>query len=107
MKKKSLYRKSLLLMGSCMLIALYSGCNGYGDNVLSHKAGEPPLGDRFFAPEDSVPAMTRAMNVQAASGARADAMLQAAHFDKGQLNSLGRAKLTAMLDDDDANNPVT
>ena len=28
------------------------------------------------------------------------------HFDKGELNSLGREKLSLMIDDDDANNPL-
>src|SRR5204863_9049296 len=46
-------------------------------------------------------------HVQNASGAREDATLQAYHFDKGSLNSLGRAKLALMLDDDAANNPIT
>ena len=38
-------------------------------------------------------------DVQAANGARNDAMLYAHHFDGGQLNSLGRAKVLLMLDD--------
>jgi len=39
---------------------------------------------------------------QAANGARNDAMLYPHHFEGGQLNSLGRAKVLLMLDDDSA-----
>src|SRR5687767_4369067 len=39
-------------------------------------------------------------DVQAANGARNDGMLYAHHFEGGQLNSLGRAKVLLMLDDD-------
>ena len=48
----------------------------------------------------------RIERVQNASGAREDATLEPYHFDKGEVNSLGRQKLSLMIDDDDANNPL-
>jgi hypothetical protein len=46
--------------------------------------------------------------VQAANGARRDATLHTVHFDDGEhLNSLGRAKLDAMLSADRVNEPLT
>ena len=43
--------------------------------------------------------VSRFANVQAANGARNDAMLYAHHFTAGQLNSLGRSKVLLMLED--------
>jgi hypothetical protein len=60
----------------------------------------------FFPAQGEVRDVQRIERVQAASGARADATLSKAHFDKGELNSLGRQKLSLMIDDDDANNPL-
>ena len=56
-----------------------------------------------FFPSDNAPRATEQfMNVQAASGARADGTLQPLHFDAEKLNSLGEAKLDLMLKDDDS-----
>jgi hypothetical protein len=46
-------------------------------------------------------------DVQAAAGARNDAMLSRQHFDGPRLNSLGEEKLSYMLQDDDAPAPMT
>jgi hypothetical protein len=104
-KHKKLMMKAILLAGSCMLIALYSaGCEGN----YTQKAIMPhveAMGD-FFPPPGEVRDVDRIERVQAASGARADATLFPAHFDKGELNSLGRQKLSLMIDDDDSNNPL-
>src|SRR5687768_13454112 len=65
-----------------------AGCNN------KHDAAQ----NAIFKPdgEERVSAFT---DVQAANGARNDAMLYAHHFDGGQLNSLGRAKVLLILDD--------
>src|SRR4051812_14933844 len=47
------------------------------------------------------------LEVSAAAGARADAMLANQHFDGPRLNSLGQAKLDLMLKDDRAAAPLT
>ncbi|HEY7120409.1 MAG TPA: hypothetical protein VH475_27720 [Tepidisphaeraceae bacterium] len=44
--------------------------------------------------------------IQAASGARLDATLSKQHFDGPRLNSLGEDKLSLMLKDDDADEPM-
>jgi hypothetical protein len=101
MKNRSLMRKAILIAGSCMLIALYSdGCN-MADNQQRQAMGE------FFPPQGEVRDVDRIYRVQQASGARSDDTLQAYDFDKAELNSLGREKLSLMIDDDDANNPLT
>lgn len=46
-------------------------------------------------------------NVQAANGARHDAMLYKHHFSEGQLNSLGRSKVLLMLEDCESCTPAT
>src|SRR5438270_3508463 len=100
MKNRKLMRRAILIAGSSMLIALLSsGCEQ--DRQQRQAMGE------FFPQPGEVRDVQRIERVQEASGARADATLQPAHFDKGELNSLGREKLLLMLDDDDANNPVT
>src|SRR5436189_3586772 len=62
-----------------------------------------------FFPEDvgEVHKTHQFSELMAASGARADAMLSSQHFDGGKLNSLGEEKLSLMLKDDDAPNPIT
>jgi hypothetical protein len=52
----------------------------------------------IFKP-DGEERVSRFVDVQAANGARNDGMLYAHHFDAGQLNSLGRAKVLLMLED--------
>ncbi len=91
--------KAILLCGSCMLIALYAG--GCAQDQQQKQA----MGE-FFPQPGEVRDIYRMSRVQAASGARADSTLQPYHFDKGELNSLGREKLSLMIDDDDANNPL-
>src|SRR4051812_10440004 len=59
----------------------------------------------FFPPEEEQ-AVRTPFEVQAASGARADASLQPFHFDGEKLNSLGEAKLDLMLKDDYAAQPL-
>lgn len=62
--------------------------------------------DDFFAVEGNSRTQT-VLDAQAASGARADGMLYAAHFTGPALNSLGAAKLDRMLGDDDPCQPLT
>src|SRR5438045_4963511 len=100
-KHKKLMRKMILIAGSCMLIALYTtGCE-WNYNQQRQAMGE------FFPPNGEMRDVQRIERVQNASGAREDATLQPYHFDKGEVNSLGREKLSLMLDDDDTNNPIT
>ena len=99
-KHKKLMRKMILIAGSCMLIALYTtGCE-WNYNQQRQAMGE------FFPPNGEMRDVQRIERVQNASGAREDATLEPYHFDKGEVNSLGRQKLSLMIDDDDANNPL-
>jgi hypothetical protein len=103
MKHRKLMTKAILIAGSCMLIALY-GCNS--GQEWKDEQQRQPMG-QFFPSEIEQRDMERIMRVQAAAGARGDATLQPHHFDKGEVNSLGREKLSLMLDDDDTNNPIS
>lgn len=99
MKNWKRMRKAILICGSSMIIALYSG------GCFNNKA-EKQADAHFFASCDEVRDTQRIAHVQAAAGARQDATLLPYHFDKGELNSLGRQKLSLMLDDDASNNPI-
>jgi len=95
-KHKKLMRKMILIAGSCMLIALYSSGCEWNYNQQRQAMGE------FFPPNGEMRDVQRIERVQEASGAREDATLEPYHFDKGEVNSLGRQKLSLMIDDDDA-----
>jgi hypothetical protein len=75
------------------MLAVLGGCS-VCDKMDGHDADK-------FNDADEVAAATRLMNQQIASGARTDATLRPYHFDNTALNSLGRAKLDSMLNDDD------
>lgn len=59
-----------------------------------------------FFPAEEEQRVQHVAQIQAASGARADATLQPFHFDGGKLNSLGEAKLDLMMKDDDSAQPL-
>src|SRR5262245_52345616 len=61
----------------------------------------------FFKGEDNAgERVKKFQSVQAANGARNDAMLYPHHFNGGHLNSLGRQKVLMMLEDCDNCEPV-
>jgi len=62
-------------------------------------------GAEFYKPGETT-TTHKFLKSQAASGARADSTFNAIHFDGGKLNSLGVAKVDAMLADDDTVEPV-
>jgi hypothetical protein len=81
----------LLTTAAAAMLALGAGagCNNSKQEAAQNAIFKPEGQERVSAFAD----------VQAANGARNDAMLYAHHFDGGQLNSLGRAKVLLMLDD--------
>lgn len=89
-------------LATIVLALVTVSCNYQSSNL------DPTL-EGFF-PEDQQALEMRKpqhfMDAMAASGARADAMLFKDHFDGGRLNSLGEAKLSLMLKDDDSPAPV-
>jgi hypothetical protein len=60
-----------------------------------------------FASEGAAHPHQRMGEIQRANGARADGNLYAAHFTDHAVNSLGRAKLDAMMSDDETVRPLT
>ncbi len=81
------------IFSASALLAVLSGCNV--DSTMEGRDAE-----KFIEPHE-VSAVTRLVDQQIASGARTDGTLRQYHFDNAVLNSLGRAKLDAMLNDDD------
>ena len=63
--------------------------------------------NNFFKGEAASDEVNKFAEVQAANGARNDAMLYPHHFSAGHLNSLGRQKVLLMLEDCDACEPLT
>jgi hypothetical protein len=99
MKNWKRMRKAILICGSSMIIAIYA--NGCKQSDAQKQADA-----NFFTPPGQIRDVQRIEHAQMAAGAREDATLLAYHFDKGELNSLGREKLSLMLDDDTSNNPM-
>ena len=73
--------------------------------LLMLSGGCQPI-DEHFEPEGAERSVHRFADAHAASGARADAMMHAYHFDGAELNTLGEQKLGLMLQDDDACEPL-
>lgn len=61
----------------------------------------------FFKGDAAGERVAKFADVQAANGARNDAMLYSRHFEGGHLNSLGRQKVLLMLSDCDNCAPIT
>ena len=88
----------MIALQVALAAAVVPGCRRDGGG-LAH-------GERFPA-GGQVRAVDRFAQVQSAAAARADATLNADHFDgRGGLNSLGRQKLDLMLRDDNAADPL-
>lgn len=85
----------ILLMTGVLVMA---GCH--------HDTEPPPDRTDPFAGEPAVRPAQQFAAAQAATGAREDGTLRAAHFDAGNLNSLGQQKLALMVRDDDAAGPM-
>jgi hypothetical protein len=87
-------------------IALYTGWLAAGGCNYSERDLDPTLEGFFVEDTTEQPKPNRIADAQAASGARADAVLYNRHFDGPRLNSLGEQKLSLMLADDDAPDPL-
>jgi hypothetical protein len=93
-------RKTILRIALACAALAAAGCT-YSERDL-----DPTL-EGFFTEDTADPRKPNQFNeVQAASGARNDSMLHWQHFDGPRLNSLGEQKLTLMLADDDAPQPL-
>src|SRR4051812_6985795 len=86
-----------MLVWSAAAVLLLSGCTPQNEN---HNG--------FFKGEAAGEEVNKFCDVQASNGARNDAMLYAYHFTGTHLNSLGRSRVLAMLDNCNDNcDPVT
>jgi len=77
------------------LVVLTAGCH---HDYPANRA--PLLHGEVFPAEGDTRSVWEVRAAQAASGARHDATLYAAHFDEAGLNSLGQQKLDLMLSDE-------
>src|SRR5215208_3484973 len=93
LRTKRIFRLALLAIAGGAVAGVALGCQSNPDRAIH---GE------VFPPDEQIRPIDRAVDVQAAKAARADATLYTYHFDRGAaLNSLGRAKLDLMLRGDD------
>ena len=84
---------NLMAWAAAAVVVLSGGCQNENHNG-------------FFKGEAAREEVQKFNNVQVSQGARNDAMLYAYHFTGGHLNSLGRAKVIAMLDNCDNCDPI-
>ena len=91
--KNSMSLKAIVIAAG-VLLGLSSGVGCQQQVVVNHS--------EVFVPDDQPTAMSRLIDAQVARGARNDATLYEVQFDGPKLNSLGMAKLDAMLKDDTA-----
>lgn len=80
-------------------------CNADCKSKKAARVADHTDGGMFYAPHE-VPATLQISQAMRASGARNDSTFNAIHFDGGKLNSLGEAKIDALLADDDTAEPV-
>lgn len=99
------------IMAWAAAILVVLGAGGCKSDAQDKQASDKRIQEKqeadIFSQDRSGARVTRFIDVQAANGARNDAMLYPAHFDGGQLNSLGEAKLTMMLQDAESSQPQT
>jgi hypothetical protein len=95
MKVRPLVKLTYLLAGA--LVILITGC--------SNKKRESD--QNAFFPDWRSSSVRKLSQTQAANGARNDGMLYPRHFDGANLSTLGKQKLSLMLGDDAAANPLT
>lgn len=113
--KKNMKKAVLACGASVVLIWCVNGCKSKEAPTTqpakmaccpaTQPSAKKPDGTKFYAAGEKSVAQ-RLFEIQAASGARADATFNAIHFDGGKLNTLGQAKIDDMLADDDTAEPV-
>jgi hypothetical protein len=81
----------MFLGGACLAAAL-CGCQS------NQKPHQDAREDGIFMPDPNAHQLWTILEAQSITGAQADAMLYAHHFDGDRLNSLGTQKLEMMLD---------
>jgi hypothetical protein len=96
----------VVVVGAAVLAVLLSGAVG----CSSHKKEKTAKKDEtfhpdFFPPESEQRQVDRFVEVQAAEGAKDDAMLFASHFDGNELNTAGQVKLNLMLRNQSSRQP--
>lgn len=102
---KSNMRKAVLVCGASIVILwAATGCKS---KKCCESTGPKNVDGTAFYDMNEKTATQKIYEAQQASGARADAMLHKIHFDGNVLNSLGEAKIDAMLADDDRAEAVT
>jgi hypothetical protein len=96
-------QQSILATAAIAVMATGVGCckNKTGSDTTADGYNDP-----FFRLEEQR-LIEHVGRQQAASAARADATLSAAHFHGDKLNSLGEQKLTLMLEDDNTSKPFS
>ena len=101
--------KTTVLAVAALAIALgaTTGCSSTKKKEPVAKAKkQDSFQSDFFATESHQRAVDRFVEVQAAEGAKEDAMLFASHFDGNELNTAGQAKLNLILRNQSPQQPM-
>jgi uncharacterized membrane protein YgcG len=93
MKVEDKMKLTSMLAWSAVAVLLLAGCQDENQNG-------------FFKGQAAGDEVNKFGDVEASNGARNDAMLYSYHFTGTHLNSLGRAKVLAMLDNCDNCDPI-
>jgi len=93
MMKEETMKLTNLMAWAAVAVLLLSGCQSENQNG-------------FFKEDAAKDEVQKFADVQASNGARNDAMLYAYDFSGAHLNSLGRQKVLAMLDNCDNCDPI-
>ena len=95
--------RSMWMLVSALLAAIVistgaTGCASKDKQAQAKKEKKPEsFHPDFFGPESEQRTVDRFVEVQAAEGAKEDAMLFGSHFDGDELNTAGQVKLSLML----------
>src|SRR5262245_36479412 len=88
-----------------MLIGVV-GCASSNNKAAKEAKKQESFQPEFFDNENLQRSVDRFVEVQAAEGAREDAMIFASHFDGDELNTAGQAKLSLMLRNQSPRQPL-
>jgi len=101
-------RTTVMAWTTAAAVLLSVGCaNREQDRVANEEFDHRHQQTDDFFQQPGAERVSKFADVQAANGARADAMLYRHHFTAGQLNGLGRSKVLMMLEHGDGPEPVT
>jgi hypothetical protein len=98
---------NMMAWTAAALVVLGAGGCGSSNHKATTERSDARARSDIFQQDPNGERVTRFNEIQAANGARNDAMLYPAHFDGARLNSLGQSKVLLMLQDSESKEPAT